>query len=61
MKPRRIRREGAYIIKAAESRPLRVDELRRLCAHLPPRPAAVVTDADRALVRALLTHRKGTA
>lgn len=59
MKPRRIRREGAYIIRAAESRPLRFDELRQFAAGRPTPLRPVVTEADRALVRAILAAKAG--
>jgi hypothetical protein len=51
--PRRIRVEGCYVIKSAESRPIRIEELKRRAAGRPLPPPRVPTDADRALVRAI--------
>jgi hypothetical protein len=51
---KRIRREGAYVVKAAESHPQRVEP------NCGPRPPVVVTGADRRLAAALLA-RKGRA
>jgi hypothetical protein len=50
---RRIRTEGAYIIKAAEGRPQRVPA-RMTPGYMPPQP----TEADRTLARALLAHKR---
>lgn len=54
----RIRSEGAYIIKSAESRPLRESELRERMQSAKPRPPAVPTARDKALVRALLARKE---
>lgn len=52
-----IRTQGCYVIKSAESRPIRIEELRRRYTGQRATPA-VVTDADRALVRAVIAHKK---
>lgn len=52
MRQPKPRRERAYIVKAAESRPMRVEPVRG--AYRPP----VAMEPDRVLVRALLA-RKG--
>ena len=49
----RIHTQGCYVIKSAESRPIREADLRRLIDRSKPRPPSVPSEADRALARAV--------